>query len=41
MEKVTGGIQSIEQKKYKVEKYEYDRALQDYPVVSYKIKEIE
>lgn len=27
-------------KKYKVRKYEYDRALQDYSVISYKIKEI-
>lgn len=27
-------------KKYRVKKYEYDRALQDYPVISYKIKEI-
>ena len=27
-------------KKYKVRKYEYDRALQDYSVNSYKIKEI-
>lgn len=27
-------------KKYQVKKYEYDRALQDYPVISYKIKEI-
>ena len=27
-------------KKYRVKKYEYWRALQDYPVVSYKIEEI-
>ena len=27
-------------KKYQVRKYEYDRALQDYSVISYKIKEI-
>lgn len=27
-------------KKYQVRKYEYDRALQDYPVITYKIKEI-
>jgi hypothetical protein len=27
-------------KKYKVRKYEYERALQDYSVISYKIKEI-
>lgn len=27
-------------KKYKVRKYEYDRALQDYSVISYKTKEI-
>ena len=27
-------------KKYRVRKYEYDRALQDYSVISYKIKEI-
>lgn len=27
-------------KKYKVKKYEYDRTLQDYSVISYKIKEI-
>jgi hypothetical protein len=27
-------------KKYQVEKYEYERALQDYSVISYKIKEI-
>ena len=27
-------------KKYKVRKYKYDRALQDYSVISYKIKEI-
>jgi hypothetical protein len=27
-------------KKYQVKKHEYDRALQDYPVISYKIKEI-
>ena len=27
-------------KKYQVRKYEYDRALQDYTVISYKIKEI-
>ena len=27
-------------KKYQVKKYEYDRALQDYSVISYKIKEI-
>ena len=27
-------------KKYQVKKYEYDRALQDYTVISYKIKEI-
>ena len=26
-------------KKYQVEKYEYDRALQDYPAIYYKIKE--
>ena len=28
-------------KKYQVKKYEYERALQPYPVISYKIKEIE
>ena len=27
-------------KKYQVRKYEYDRALQDYSVISYKIKEL-
>lgn len=27
-------------KTYRVRKYEYDRALQDYSVISYKIKEI-
>ena len=27
-------------KKYRVRKYEYDRALQDYSVISYKIKEV-
>jgi len=27
-------------KKYHVRKYEYDRALQDYSVISYKIKEL-
>lgn len=27
-------------KKYQVKKFEYERALQDYPVISYKIKEI-
>jgi len=27
-------------KKYQVRKYEYERALQDYSVISYKIKEI-
>lgn len=27
-------------KKYRVKKYEYDRALQDYTVISYKIKEL-
>ena len=27
-------------KKYQVKKYEYERALQDYSVISYKIKEI-
>ena len=27
-------------KKYQVKKYEYDRALQDYTVISYKIKEL-
>lgn len=27
-------------KKYQVWKYEYDRALQDYSVISYKIKEL-
>ena len=27
-------------KRYQVKKYEYDRALQDYSVISYKIKEI-
>lgn len=27
-------------KKYQVKKYEYERALQPYPVISYKIKEI-
>ena len=27
-------------KKYQVRKYEYDRALQDYSVISYKIREI-
>lgn len=27
-------------KKYRVKKYEYERALQDYTVISYKIKEI-
>jgi hypothetical protein len=27
-------------KKYRVRKYEYDRALQDYPVISYKINEL-
>ena len=27
-------------KKYQVKKYEYNRALQDYSVISYKIKEI-
>ncbi len=27
-------------KKYQVRKYEYDRALQDYSVISYKIKEV-
>lgn len=27
-------------KKYQVKKYEYDRALQYYPVITYKIKEI-
>lgn len=27
-------------KKYQVKKYEYNRALQDYPVITYKIKEI-
>ena len=27
-------------KKYRVEKYKYDRALQDYSVISYKIKEL-
>jgi hypothetical protein len=27
-------------KKYRVRKYEYDRALQDYSVISYKIKEL-
>ena len=26
-------------KKYQVKKYEYDRALQDFPVITYKIKE--
>ena len=28
------------EKKYHVRKYEYDRALQDYSVISYKIKEL-
>ena len=27
-------------KKFRVRKYEYDRALQDYSVISYKIKEL-
>ena len=27
-------------KKYRVKKYEYDRALQNYSVISYKIKEL-
>jgi len=27
-------------KRYQVKKYEYQRALQDYPVIYYKIKEI-
>ena len=27
-------------KKYNVKKYEYERALQDYSVISYKIKEL-
>ena len=27
-------------KKYQIRKYEYDRALQDYSAISYKIKEI-
>lgn len=27
-------------KKYQVRKYEYDRALQDYSVISYRIKEL-
>ena len=27
-------------KKYQVEKYEYERALQDYPVIFYIIKEV-
>ena len=27
-------------KKYQVRKYEYDRALQDYSVISYEIKEL-
>lgn len=27
-------------KRYQVRKYEYQRALQDYPVISYKIKEL-
>lgn len=27
-------------KKYQVRKYKYDRALQDYSVISYKIKEV-
>ena len=27
-------------KKYRVKKYEYDRALQDYSVIYYKIKEL-
>lgn len=27
-------------KQYQVRKYEYDRALQDYSVISYKIKEL-
>ena len=29
-----------ETKKYQVRKYEYDRALQDYSVISYRIKEL-
>ena len=29
-----------EAKKYHVRKYEYERALQDYSVISYKIKEL-
>ncbi len=40
MENIIGGIQSINQKKYQVKKYEYDRALQDYSIIFYKIKEI-
>lgn len=35
-----GGTQLMNRKKYQVRKYEYDRALQDYPVITYKIKEI-
>ena len=27
-------------KKYRVRKYEYDRALQDYSIISYKIEEL-
>lgn len=27
-------------KKYQIRKYKYDRALQDYSVISYKIKEV-
>ena len=33
-------LQIDKTKKYRVRKYEYDRALQDYSVISYKIKEI-